>query len=264
MREEERKARGMTLQAAVHGERSDKPPAYPQAGVANTCRSFDEYVRMFDLKMETAASGPVLDVAGGASSFTAQLQERGIAATAADPFYAGEPERVLAEARKEIGVSSAKLAAAIASYDWSYYGSPERHRELREASYVRFAADFTRSDAASRYVAASLPRLPFADESFSLTVCSHFLFLYGEQFDENFHRAALSEMLRVTRKGGEVCVYPLVTLAWQTPLYLPDLLKDLSGLAIVRTVPTALPFTPVRSPVLKLVKTGSISSGTRE
>lgn len=231
-------------------------PAYPQTGVANTCRSFDEYMRMLDLKMEDLAGGPVLDVAGGASSFTARLRELGIAATAADPFYAGAAERVLEEARKEIGVSSAKLEAAAASYDWSYYGSPERHRALRERSYERFAADFAREDAPSRYIAASLPDLPFADGSFGLVLCSHFLFLYGEQFDEAFHRASLAELLRVTRTGGEVCVYPLVTLGWQTPPYLQGLLEELRATASVRAVPTMLPFTPAKSPVMKLAKIG--------
>jgi len=235
---------------------NSQAPAYPQMGVANTCRSFDEYMRMFDLKMKDVASGPVLDVAGGASSFTAQLRGMGIAATAADPFYAGTTERVLEEARKEIGVSSAKLAAAAAGYDWSYYGSPERHRKIREQSYERFAADYVRDEAPSRYIAASLPELPFADGSFGLVLCSHFLFLYGEQFDEAFHRAALAELLRVTRASGEVCVYPLVTLGWETPPYLDGLLQELQETASVRIVPTTLPFTPVKSPVLKLVKIG--------
>ncbi len=231
-------------------------PAYPQTGVANTCRSFDEYMRMFDLKMKDVAGGPVLDVAGGASSFTAQLREMGVAATAVDPFYAGAAERVLEEARKEIGVSSVKLAAAAASYDWSYYGSPERHRKLREQSYERFAADYVRDDASSRYIAASLPDLPFADGSFGLVLCSHFLFLYGEQFDEAFHRASLAELLRVTRTGGEVCIYPLVTLGWQTPSFLHGLLQEMQETTSFSFVPSLLPFTPAKSPVLKLAKNG--------
>lgn len=239
-------------------KQTGNPPAsaYPQTGVANTCRSFDEYMSMFDLKMEDLTRGPVLDVAGGASSFTAQMRETGFAATAVDPFYAGAAERVLEEARKEIGVSSAKLAAAAANYDWSYYGSPERHRQLRERSYERFAADYVREDAPSRYIAASLPNLPFADGSFGLVLCSHFLFLYGEQFGEAFHRASLAELLRVTRTGGQVCIYPLVTLGWQTPPYLQELLLELQETAAVRTVPTMLPFTPAKSPVLKLDKIG--------
>jgi len=66
----------------------------------------------------------------------------------------------------------------------------------------------------------------------------------------------LAELLRVTRTGGQVCIYPLVTLGWQTPPYLQELLLELQETAAVRTVPTMLPFTPAKSPVLKLDKIG--------
>jgi len=209
---------------------------------------------MFALSEQEITEGPFLDIAGGASSFTAQLHARGLPAVATDPLYAGEPEQVIAAARREIDVSTAKLAAAADSYDWSYYGSIRQHRQMREASLERFAADFTRPDARSRYIAASLPDLPFADGTFALVLCSHFLFLYGDQLDETFHRRALAEMLRVTRPGGQVRVYPLVTLQWRTPPYLSLLLAELEKQAQVRMIDTRLPFTPVKSPVLQLDK----------
>lgn len=240
--------------AGVARVRRQQPVPYPQAGVANTSRSYEEYVRMFALNEHGIADGPCLDVAGGASSFTAQLHEQGISAIAADPFYSGEPEQVIAAARQEIDVSTAKLAAAAASYDWSYYGSISQHRQMREASLERFAADFKQPDASSRYIAASLPDLPFADGTFALVVCSHFLFLYGDQFDETFHRLALSELLRVAKPGGQVRVYPLVTLQWQTPPYLSTIIAELQAHAEVRMIDTRLPFTPIKSPVLHMVK----------
>ena len=81
-------------QAAGEG----KPPAYPQAGVANTCRAFKEYEAMFRLTEADWIAGPVLDVAGGGSSFTAHLRGIGALAYAADPFYAGLTEQVIAGA----------------------------------------------------------------------------------------------------------------------------------------------------------------------
>ncbi|MBW5445003.1 methyltransferase domain-containing protein [Cohnella sp. CFH 77786] len=244
------------MEAELSGENAGKPEAYPQTGVANTCRSYREYMDMFGLEEEDLNDGPVLDVAGGASSFTAQLRGMGIPAVAADPFYGRRTEDVLADARTEIEVSSAKIAAAAASFDWGYYGSPQRHREMRENSFALFAADYVREDARPRYVAASLPRLPFADGTFRLALCSHFLFLYADAFGETFHREALAELLRVVRPGGEVRVYPLVSLRWESSPYLPALLSSLERLADVGTVPTRLPFTPVRSEVLRLVKIG--------
>lgn len=238
------------------GERVRKPKEYSQTGVANTCRSFGEYMDMFSLAEKDLRAGPVLDVAGGASSFIARLHEMGIAAVAADPFYAGVTEEVLDSARKEVGHSSAKLAAAADVYDWSYYGSPEQHRKLREASMELFAADFARDGASARYVAASLPNLPFRDGTFRLALCSHFLFLYADQFDESFHYEALREMVRVLAPGGEARAYPLVSLKWEPCPFLTRLAERLQEFADVSVLPTKLPFIPVESAVLRLVKNG--------
>ena len=64
-------------------------PEYPQTGVAVSCRSYREYMAMFALTEADLRRGAALDVAGGASSFTAALHARGIEAFAADPFYGG-------------------------------------------------------------------------------------------------------------------------------------------------------------------------------
>ncbi|MFC5405220.1 methyltransferase domain-containing protein [Cohnella soli] len=227
-------------------------PEYPQTGVASTCRSYEEYAAMFGLTERTIGAGPVLDVAGGGSSFVACLNAKGVPAIAADPFYAGMTEDVIAAARKEIEESSAKIAAIADSFDWSFYGSPEAHRAMREHSLELFAAHF--KEDRSKYMDASLPRLPFEDDSFSLVTCSHFLFLYAESFGEAFHKEAIAELLRVLEPGGELRIYPLVSLKWEPCSFLDDVLDELKGLAIAELLPTNLPFTPVRSDVLKMVK----------
>ena len=63
--------------------------------------------------------------------------------------------------------------------------------------------------AESRYLDAGLPSLPFADGAFDLALCSHFLFLYSQQFDAGFHVQSLRELCRVAR---EVWVFPLLAL----------------------------------------------------
>lgn len=234
----------------------EKMPAYPQTGVASTCRSYEEYERMFGIETDKLLGGKVLDVAGGASSFTAQLCARGIDAFAADPFYEGDRQAIVAAAAREIDTSSAKVAAMAHVYDWSYYGSPERHRRMREASLEAFADHFQSEAGGGKYLAASLPRLPFEDDMFSLVVCSHFLFLYADQFGERFHEEALRELLRVAAPGGEVRIYPLVTLAWEPVPYLERLLRVLASEADASFVPCGLPFVPRESSVLALRKKG--------
>ncbi|MDI4646751.1 class I SAM-dependent methyltransferase [Cohnella hashimotonis] len=232
----------------------EKKPAYPQTGVASTCRSYEEYERMFGIEPDKLLGEKVLDVAGGASSFTAQLCDRGIDAYAADPFYAGDRQAVIARARREIDTSSAKIAAMKHVYDWSYYGSPARHRQIRDASLEAFAVHFQSEAEGERYVAASLPQLPFGNDTFSLIVCSHFLFLYADQFDQAFHEAALRELLRAAKPGGEIRIYPLVTLAWEPVPYMNRLLDLLAEEAEASLVPCCLPFVPRESSVLALRK----------
>src|SRR5437868_1150220 len=71
-----------------------------------------------------------------------------------------------------------------------------------------------------RAVVAALPRLPFADMQFDLSVCSHFLFLHSAMLDLDFHIKSVQEMLRVSR---EVRIFPLVTLECQPSPHLQPL-----------------------------------------
>ena len=66
-----------------------------------------------------------------------------------------------------------------------------------------------------RFIDASLPNLPFEDDSFDLVLSGHFLFLYAsidhgglmshDQIDLDFHLKAVRELVRV---GREVRIFP--------------------------------------------------------
>ncbi len=49
-----------------------------------------------------------------------------------------------------------------------------------------FLSDFKQHHATERYVTGALPDLPFADHAFALVLCSHCLFSYAAQLDEEF------------------------------------------------------------------------------
>ncbi|SEO65633.1 hypothetical protein SAMN04488052_10217 [Aquisalimonas asiatica] len=72
-----------------------------------------------------------------------------------------------------------------------------------------FLADFDAGFQQGRYVAASLPSLPFGDPEFDLALCSHYLFLYSDHVDEVTHLASMRELCRV---ASEVRVFPVVSL----------------------------------------------------
>src|SRR3546814_2865359 len=88
--------------------------------------------------------------------------------------------------------------------DWS---SDVCSSDLSEAAVYRrrcealdiFLDDFAAMGGA-RYVPLGLPYLPVADSAFDLALVSHFLFLYGDDLDSDFHIAALRELLRVARE----------------------------------------------------------------
>ncbi|SEO24120.1 class I SAM-dependent methyltransferase [Paenibacillus sp. OV219] len=219
---------------------------YPQAGVAVTCRSFKEYVLLFDLNEADLHSGKLLDIAAGASSFTADACARGIDAYAVDPRYAKPHEQLVSEAREEIDVSTTKLISLGNKYDLSYYGSFEQHRAGRIASLDAFAEHHDREEERTkRYQAGSLPTLPYGDGEFGLVLCSHFLFLYEDQFDYEFHLRAVMEMLRVCKPGGMVRIYPMISLRWEPYSELERLRADLSKNGVVTGLfRSKLPFIP--------------------
>jgi SAM-dependent methyltransferase len=228
---------------------------YQQAGVAMTCRSYEEYVKMFDLDNMQLLGKRVLDVSGGASSFTAEAVLKGILAEASDPLYMKSAEELGSHGKEEIKVSTAKLAGLLHLYNWDFYGTIERHQAGRERSLNLFLEDFTRADSAARYHTGSLPELPFKEESFSLVLCSHFLFLYEEQFDYAFHLAALRELLRVCKKGGEVRIYPLLNFRTEPYGRLDDLLRVLEERgAAVQLLESQLPFIPNSKQFLQITK----------
>ncbi|WP_028610303.1 methylase [Paenibacillus harenae] len=219
--------------------------SYEQTGVAMTCRSYDEYVRMFDLKDADLRNGEVLDVAAGGSSFTAEANGRGIPAMAVDPRYEGNAALWISEAAREIDDSTKKLAKIAQVFDWSYYGTLEKHREGREASLRRFEADASGNFGLHRYVAGRLPELPFDDNRFSLLLCSHFMFLYAGQFGPDFHLQSVIELMRICRPGGQIRIYPLISLNWEPYPELDALLEAVrANGGKPELLPTRLPFIP--------------------
>jgi ubiquinone/menaquinone biosynthesis C-methylase UbiE len=60
------------------------------------------------------------------------------------------------------------------------------------------------------YVYQELPKLSFKNDSFDLVLSSHFLFLYSDYFDLEFHIDSILEMCRVAKK--EVRIFPILDL----------------------------------------------------
>jgi SAM-dependent methyltransferase len=187
---------------------------------------------MFDL---TDLPGSVLDCCAGGAGFTAEAAARGVDAIAVDPAYELPAAELVDTVRRSLPATSGIIDEHAGSFTWNWYGSPDRKDEMRIEAADRFLQDV--SIAPERYVAGSLPELPFDDRSFDLVLSSHLLFTWADKYDQDWHLAALRELVRVSR--SEVRVFPLVQQGAGEPVdYLPELLDELAEVtAEIRKVP---------------------------
>lgn len=170
-------------------------------------RSFEEYRLMFSLS--DAESARILGVADGPASFNGEATAEGWDIVSADPIYRFAPEEIEKRFHDSADDVEKQVRAHPDLWEWSFHKGPSELRGYRERVLGQFLNDFAERRTTGRYIAASLPKLPFDDDSFDIALCSHFLFLYSSMFDLEFHVASVEEMLRLAR---EVRIFPLVGL----------------------------------------------------
>lgn len=192
-------------------------------GVVPWGREADEYEAFFALD-EVALGARILDCGGGPSSFTAEWSAHGRHVVAADPIYAFGTAAIRAGFEATRAPMRDGMLRANARFVWSFYGSADAVVVRRERALARFLAD--RAAHPERYVAATLPRLPFAAGAFDLVLCSHLLFLYSAELSLEMHVASLREMLRI---GAELRVFPLLDLDGAPSCHLEPALQALRG-----------------------------------
>lgn len=184
-------------------------------------RTLKEYRRYFALDLDGLQKNSILDLAAGVSSFCAEGRELGLNITAADLIYEFSPAQIRARCQPDLDFVIAQIAG-LTIYQWEFYKNPERLRQFREKAYQLFLADFESHP--ERYVVARLPRTPFADGQFDLTLVSYLLFVYDDQRDYAFHQESILEIMRIT--SGEARIYPLVNFRAQRSKYLDALRRD--------------------------------------
>jgi len=211
-------------------------------------RSAAEYEAFFALS-DVLPAARLLDCAAGPSSFAAEWSQQGRLVVAADPSYRFSGKEIAAEF---VPTANRMLAGMIKAYDrfkWDHYRSPEAVVRLRRDVLEAFLSDYASSNGVGRYVAARLPELPFRSGSFDVVLCSHLLFLYSREVDEEMHLACLREMLRV---GREVRIFPLLDMDGQSSAHLEPSIQALRASAHVELVPVPFEFRYGDSRMLRL------------
>jgi len=202
-------------------------------------RTLDEYRRYFALDLNGLRGQTILDVAGGVSSFCAETNALGLDTTAFDAIYEIPGEEIRPRCERDLDHVT-DLVRKLETYRWDFYKSPENLRLYRERAFRTFLEDY-KGNQGTRYIAGRLPKLPFRDDQFDLTLVSYLLFVYEDHFDYEFHKRSLMEIMRVTR--GEARLYPIVSFEAQRCRYIEQLQADadLSDLQF-EAVPTDFEF----------------------
>jgi hypothetical protein len=186
-------------------------------------RSFQEYRAMFALA-DSDLHLKILGCADGPASFNAEATRRGTRVVSCDPIYAFSREQI----RERIAATATDILEQtkqnLDEFVWNDITSLEHLQRTRMASMDDFLADFDAGRTDGRYVAAETPSLPFAGTAFDLALCSHFLFLYSAQLDQQAHTETVIELCRV---ANEVRIFPLVALGGKVSPHLRGVITHL-------------------------------------
>ena len=194
-------------------------------------RSYDEYVAMFALS-DADLRKRIVGCGDGPAAFNAVLTRQGGDVLSVDPLYRFSAEDVRSRISQCYAAVMEQTRRNMHEFVWTSIASVDELGRMRMAAMEEFLSDYQQGVRQGRYVEGELPRLPFADREFDLAVCSHLLFLYSEQLDEDFHLAAIRELCRV---ASEVRVFPLLELGARTSRHLQAVTARLTaeGYAVV-------------------------------
>jgi hypothetical protein len=187
-------------------------------------RSFDEYRQMFALT-DADANLAIIGCADGPASFNAHATRRGMRVTSCDPLYRWSEPEIRQRIAATYDTMLQQTGQNAGEFIWNAIGSVAHLGRIRMEAMAEFLGDYEAGKAQGRYVDAALPQLPYADASFDLALCSHFLFLYTTQLGARFHRAAITELCRV---AAEVRIFPLLALDGRGSPYVDQNLDALS------------------------------------
>ncbi|MGC9516695.1 MAG: methyltransferase domain-containing protein [Methanomicrobiales archaeon] len=213
-------------------------------------RSWQEYIKMFNLHGNVLGEGKILDCAAGASSFTAKMNQEGYDITALDEIYDKSPDYLQNKCKKHLQVLINALSTMEGHFLWGYFQDLADLKRKRMKACCDFAADYKKNHG-KNYIKADITQIPYNDNSFSLVLCSHLLFIYDHRLSYDFHKKSILEMLRV---GKEVRIYPLVKHKSKKSEYLTSIMDDLSPSADLELVNVDYEFRKGGNQMLQILK----------
>lgn len=186
-------------------------------------RSFDEYLSMFNLTKTELMGRSILDCPAGACSFTALANQLGAEVTATDIAYFHDVEDLQKKGIQDLDHTMTKMESVQSSYVWDYFKSVDDLKNHRYQALTDCSNDMKHHP--KRYVPTTLPLLPFENKQFDITLSAHFLCMYSDRLDYDFHVNTIQELLRVTKQ--EIRIFPLTNLSAERYEQLDEILSFL-------------------------------------
>jgi hypothetical protein len=186
-------------------------------------RSFDEYLRMFNLN-DDDLNRRILGCADGPASFNAEMYRRGRRVISCDPVYRFTKEQLKTQIKRASVKIIEQTRKNMDNFMWSSIGSIRELRDIRLTAMRRFLDDYELGKKQGRYIVAELPILPFDNGAFDIALCSHFLFLYSDRLSLEFHRESIVQLLRV---ADDVRIFPLIDLDLKPSPYVQPIASSL-------------------------------------
>lgn len=177
---------------------------------------------MFDLSVNELKLN-ILGCGDGPASFNYECNKRGGNVVSIDPIYnltKGEIQEKIDESYHNVLTQTERN---IDKFRWDVIKSIDELGTTRMDAMEIFLEAYEQGRIDKKYIPASLPDLPFMDNEFDISLCSHFLFLYTDNLSYNFHVDAIKEMLRVSR---EVRIFPLLDVNADKSPYVQRILSD--------------------------------------
>jgi SAM-dependent methyltransferase len=193
-------------------------------------RSYTEYVNMFHLS-PGFLSKKVLGCGDGPAAFNAVANAFGGHVVSVDPIFELSKDEIEKQINSSFSEVINQTRANMEQFNWEQFGSLEGLGKIRMKSMKQFLNDYEQGKEEGRYIAASLPKLPFDDNSFDIALSSHFLLLYSDILDLDFHLKAIDEMLRIS---SEVRIFPVVDLNSKLSVHLSEILEKYPNHELVK------------------------------
>jgi hypothetical protein len=179
-------------------------------------RSYEEYVRMFDLTDEDL-SKKILSCGDGPASFNAGMMKQGLMITSFDPIYQFTKEQLENRIKETYDIVIEQTGRNLGRFVWTTFKSLEDVGRERMSAMKEFLNDYENGLSEGRYIFGELPELPYDNKSYDLVLSAHFLLFYSENLTLDFHFKSIQEMCRV---GREVRIFPILDLNAKPSRYL--------------------------------------------